>query len=264
VAAVREYQAPEMAGLPLPLQIWGHRQAMLIHRFALAVRRKQHTAGQRTQRSPRGQSLVEFALVLPMLLVLLLGIADFGRVFSAGITLEATARNAAEAAAQEYVQLIRNRPGGVLEIDDYQHLHDVALEKVCEEAAVLPNRAVSGTGDCDDISESTATLTMPAVAVCVHQPDGSPDPVGCGSEAASAPAECGSLASWSPGNAGPPAGSSPLGYVEVRDCYQFTTLINISDLRLPFGWGLSLGDIWLQRTRQFAVACYPQAAGPCT
>ena len=39
--------------------------------------------------TPRGQSLVEFALVLPMLLVLLLGIADFGRVFQAGITTEA-------------------------------------------------------------------------------------------------------------------------------------------------------------------------------
>ena len=46
--------------------------------------------------SRRGQSLVEFALVLPMLLVLLLGVADFGRVFAAGITIEAAARNAAE------------------------------------------------------------------------------------------------------------------------------------------------------------------------
>ena len=57
------------------------------------------------KRSPRGQSLVEFALVLPMLLVLLLGIADFGRVFPAGITIEAAARNAAEAAAQEYLRI---------------------------------------------------------------------------------------------------------------------------------------------------------------
>lgn len=239
---------------------------MLIHRIALAVRRRDDTDGQGAERSLRGQSLVEFALVLPMLLVLLLGIADFGRVFSAGITMEAAARNAAEAAAQEYVQLIRNRPGGVLETDDYQHLHDIALEKVCEEAAVLPNRDISGTGDCADIPQNTATLTMPAVGVCVHTPDGSADPIGCGSEAATAPAECGSLSgSWPNGNAGyTPAGSMPLGYVEVRVCYGFTTLINLSNLRLPFGWGLSLGDIWLERTRQFAVACYPQATGPCT
>ncbi len=49
--------------------------------------------------SPRGQSLVEFALVLPLLLILLLGVADFGRVFAAGITLEAAARNASEVVA---------------------------------------------------------------------------------------------------------------------------------------------------------------------
>ncbi len=39
------------------------------------------------KRSPRGQSLVEFALVLPMLIVLLVGIADFGACFRQGITL---------------------------------------------------------------------------------------------------------------------------------------------------------------------------------
>src|SRR6187401_3080262 len=84
--------------------------------------------------SRRGQTLVEFALVLPMLLVLLLGIADFGRVFQAGITIEAAARNAAEAAAQEYVQMVRNEPDGVLELPDYQRLHAVALDAVCSEA----------------------------------------------------------------------------------------------------------------------------------
>ena len=69
----------------------------------------------------RGQSLVEFALVLPMLLILLLGVADFGRVFQAGITLEAATRNAAEAAAQEYTQIFRNK--GPLTSADYARLH---------------------------------------------------------------------------------------------------------------------------------------------
>src|SRR5437868_2771020 len=56
----------------------------------------------------RGQSVVEFALVLPVLLVLAIGVADFGQVFAAGITVEAAARNGAEAAAQEY---LHNGPG---------------------------------------------------------------------------------------------------------------------------------------------------------
>ena len=227
---------------------------MSIYRLAPAIHRLRVGTGRRAERSRRGQALVEFALVLPMLLVLLLGIADFGRVFAAGITVEAAARNAAEAAAQEYVQLIRNRPGGVLDTSDYQHLHDVALETVCEESAVLPNRAMSG-GDC----------SMPVTGVCIHLPDGAPDPIGCGSEAASAPSECDSLTGWSDGNGGyASTGSTPLAYVEVRVCYRFTTLINISNLRLPWGWGLSLGDIYLERNRQFAVACYPAATGPCT
>ena len=60
-------------------------------------------------RSSRGQSFVEFALVLPLLLVLLLGIADFARVFQAGIVLEASSRNAAEVADREVAERARNR-----------------------------------------------------------------------------------------------------------------------------------------------------------
>ena len=67
--------------------------------------------GQRlASEGPRGQTMVEFALILPLLLVFLLGVVDFGRIFTAGITMEAAARNAAEAAAQEYQQIIRNTP----------------------------------------------------------------------------------------------------------------------------------------------------------
>jgi hypothetical protein len=178
-----------------------------------------------------------------MLLVLLLGVADFGRVFSAGITLEAATRNGAEAAAQEYLQIARNKYGGVLAASDYTHVHDVALSTVCKESQVLPN-ATGGGGPC----------TMPLTAVCVH--DGAdPD---CGIEADPSVSECTLVNQpWSGANAGPaPGGSTPLAYVEVRVCYRFTTLFNLRDLQLPFGWALSLGDIYLQRDRQFTVADY--------
>jgi hypothetical protein len=186
-----------------------------------------------------------------MLLVLLLGLADFGRVFSSSIGLEAAARNGAEAAAQEYVQMVRNRPGGTLALADYDHLHELAVAKVCQESVALPNADTVG-----------AACTMPAVAVCVH--DGSGDPAGCGSEGAGAPAQCTGLDSWDAAQLGAaPSGADPLPYVEVRVCYQFTTLLNLSDLRLPFGWGLSLGDIYLQKDRNFTVACYADDAAEC-
>jgi hypothetical protein len=214
---------------------------------------------------PRGQSLVEFALVLPMLLVLLLGIADFGRVFSAGITVEAAARNGAEADAQEYVQMARNRPGGMLTTDDYDHLHDVAIEKVCQESALLPN-AVSSGGTCTMPAPmancSVGPCTMPAVAVCVH--DGSGDPGTCGEETAGVPAECTGLNGWDPLREGAtPLGSPALPYVEVRVCYRFTTLVNLTNLNLPFGWSLSLGEIYLQKDRNFTVACYTSDTSAC-
>src|SRR5579859_5456577 len=83
-----------------------------------------------------GQAMVEFILILPLLLVLLLGVVDFGRVFAAGISMEAAARNGAEAAAQEYVQIVRN--SGSLTTSDYQYLHELAIDTVCHEASVLP------------------------------------------------------------------------------------------------------------------------------
>ena len=211
-------------------------------RSRLRAKKRAIQAADSPTRSLRGQSLVEFALVLPMLLVLLLGLADFGRVFTAGITIEAAARNGAEAAAQEYVQIVRNLPlGDTLQPTDYQHLHDVALESLCRESEVLPNKVVSGSA-----------CTMPAAAVCIH--DGNDN--FCGQEAASAPADCDSLdAPWSSANLNTVSSPSP-PYVEVRVCYRFTTLLNLSDLRLPFGWGLSMGDFHLERDREFTVACY--------
>jgi hypothetical protein len=197
--------------------------------------------------------MVEFALILPLLLVILLGVIDFGRVFTAGITMEAAARNAAEAAAQEYQQIIRNTPKPVPA--DYQRIHDVALEELCGEAKVLPNRAVV-SGNC----------TMPITAVCVHDPYGDVlgegDPL-CGQAGAPVPPECSQINGWpaeppNPSNASAPIPDNTLirvPYVEVRTCYHFTTLFNLH-LQLPFDWSLNLGDIWIQRDRTFVVGDY--------
>lgn len=53
------------------------------------------TANQHRSQHTAGQSLVEFALVLPVLLLLVLGALDLGRLFSTKITLTNAAREGA-------------------------------------------------------------------------------------------------------------------------------------------------------------------------
>jgi len=190
--------------------------------------------------SLRGQSLVEFALVLPMLLVLLLGVADFGRVFAAGIIVEASARNAAEAAAQEYLQLRRNSAPPTSA--DYDRIRDIAFATVCDEAERLPDRTGAG-----------AACVSPAVGMCIHDdPAELPGYGGCGATTASADGACTALSGWDPGK---PTGRLP--YVEVRVCYQFRPLFTaLGNLELPLASGINLGSIWLQKDRSFSVADY--------
>jgi hypothetical protein len=199
-----------------------------------------------------GQSLVEFALVIPILLVLFIAIADFGRVFVAGVALEAATRDAAEAAANQYLAA----PPGPLESPAppgssayYSPLHAYAASVVCAEMRDLPstNYDAGPPPTCPD---------MPLVMVCVH--DGADNyNNSCALEASGGsgviPSNCNSFA--------PPPTSSqttnPDGtqsrWVEVRTCYHFTPLLN-----LPF---FSLGDFWLQRTRNFTIPCWFVLAG---
>ena len=192
-----------------------------------------------TAESPRGQSLAEFALILPLLLVLLLGIADLGRVFTSAITLEAGSRDSAEEAAQEYIQLDPITPTAGLDAAGYQDLHDLALDVACREAERLPYRTLSGS-----------QCTMPIIAVCVHD-DPAADPV-CGAEVSGAPAACSEMAAaWNPARLGP-----DLPYVEVRMCYRFEMLtqVPIAD------WG----TVWLQKSNTFTVPNYcPPLTGVC-
>lgn len=198
-----------------------------------------------------------------MLLVLLLGIADFGRVFSAGITLEAAARNAAEAAAQEYVQLKRNG-STPLGATDYEHLHSIALEKICAESTVLSNYTEGG-GGCTEPFAAVCVHDLPAPAADPMPPNGDPN---CGAEAAAAPGQCPTMTddpadpaddgdAWvNTKNDGGVSLPESLPYVEVRLCYRFTTLFNISGMQLPFGWDVTFGEVWLERQRSFVAGLY--------
>ncbi|HEY4753045.1 MAG TPA: TadE family protein, partial [Candidatus Limnocylindrales bacterium] len=60
--------------------------------FFKRARTRQET---RTSRD-RGQSMVEFALVVPIMFVMVVAIADFGRVFGALSATESAAREAAD------------------------------------------------------------------------------------------------------------------------------------------------------------------------
>jgi hypothetical protein len=195
-----------------------------------------------------GQSLVEFALVLPLLMVLLLTVVDFGRVFSAGITMESAARTAAETASAEYLQEATRVAPGPIDATGYAAIHKAAWQSICDEAAGLANAAPgSGGGECTG---------LPTV-VCVHDDT---DPL-CGDEYNSAggiPAGCASLqVGVRPTNVQlPELGANSWPYVEVRTCYRFSALIGIN---IPWvGGTLSPlgGDFYLERIRTFDVANY--------
>ena len=189
--------------------------------------------------------MVEFALVLPILLMMFVAIADFGRIFAAMVTLESATRNAAEAAANQY---LANPPGapGTLNLPApagdpayYNALHTVAARVVCNDMRGQPNTNFdAGTGTCPD---------MPLVMVCVHDSQdtscsslaspGSPTP----------PAQCTSF-SPPPDNGQGSATHPRPRWVEVRTCYNFTAILN-----MPL---FNLGEFWLQRTNSFTIPCY--------
>jgi PKD repeat protein len=68
--------------------------------------RRLQIGGERSKHKSRGQSLVEFALVLPVLMFLLLMTIDFGRVFLGWVTINNAARIAANYAATAQPPLV--------------------------------------------------------------------------------------------------------------------------------------------------------------
>jgi hypothetical protein len=175
-------------------------------------------------------------------------VADFGRLFASGITLESAARAAAETAAGTYLVELRLMPSGLppLTTAGYDRVHRAAWESICDEASSLPN-AAPGTGgsECSD---------LPTV-VCVH--DGA-DP-GCGTlynVGSSGTTGCTQVTGATDNTPHDPS-ATPSKYVEVRVCYRFSTILPGIDI--PFlGGRLSplSGNFYLERVRTFTVADY--------
>lgn len=196
--------------------------------------------------------MVEFGLIIPILLMLFVGIADFGRVFAAGIAVEAATRNAAEATANEYLSNPAP-PGDLSRAADgsdqtyYEKLHLYAANIVCAELRALRDTTFDpATQTCvkDPLDPSDTRPNMPVVVVCIH--DAADDrctvPANPGGEGF--PAGCTGMAT-------PPSNSqngTTQRWVEVRTCHHFTSILS-----LPL---FSLGDVWLERTRTFAIPCY--------
>jgi hypothetical protein len=199
-------------------------------------------------------------------MILLLGVADFGRIFSAGITLEAAARDAAEATA---IERLHNPPDPLNpgDVTYYQRLHVLAAKTVCDEASRLPNSTpqlakadppVSALmpGECPDFMGASGVSHpgSPVIRVCVH--DGA-DPI-CGEAIPgynpSIPASCPKVQALATSHSNASPGEPVSHLVEVRICYLFTTLFDLH-LSLPMNAGLNLGDIWLERSRTFVVDC---------
>ena len=191
--------------------------------------------------SPRGQSLVEFALVLPMLLVLLLGVADFGRIFNANIVTESAARDSAEMAAEFY---LRNPPGPLSgppapPPNYYSDLHDAAAKTLCTEMRGLPDVSFDqATGAC-----SGPIFTL----VCVH--DGADD--SCAAPPAGFSGGGGCSLTASSNTVG--AEESSLRWVEVKVCYTFSPTYKL--LVMPIV-GYTASDIHVQRSRAFTIPNY--------
>ena len=195
-------------------------------------------------------------MVLPILLVLLLAVADFGRVFTASISTEASARNAAEVGAIERLRTKPPDPMLTPVLPYYTALHEQVAKVVCSELSVLPNTTFN--------SADRTCPSMPVVRVCVHD---NVDPI-CGAPIAgfssTVPSDCGRiLVAWSNASGDTDITSDVTSYsVEVRVCYRFTTLFNLR-FSLPGNVGLDLGEVWIQRERVFALDCPPGDVSTC-
>jgi PKD repeat protein len=123
------------------------------------------TAGQHNERS-RGQSLTEFALLLPVLLLLVLVALDFGRVYLGWVNLQQMARVGANYAANNATAW--ETSGSNPTKDRYQELLDNEARKInCELPDDIPDPVFAGTSLGAEVTVNVScefTLLTPIIS----------------------------------------------------------------------------------------------------
>jgi len=112
-----------------------------------------HAVGAATRDRQGGQSLVEFSLVLPIALILLVAVADLTRVYTTMATVESAAREAADFGAYGSGNWADSNP-------------TLTLASMEERACVASNRLT-------DYEGGATTCTNPTVTVSLIEADGS-------------------------------------------------------------------------------------------
>ena len=91
-----------------------------------------------------GQSIVEFALVLPVLMLIVVGIVEFGWLFNGKITLTSAAREGARVAA-----IVKNQETATLAVNQTANLSGLTIEEV---------KYVIIDGGLDDVDKVKVTV----------------------------------------------------------------------------------------------------------
>ena len=101
-----------------------------------------------------GQELVEFAVVLPFLLIVLIGVIDLGRVFHASITIA----NASRAGARYAISYGYDDTGGVVTVDSAATTTR-AQNEAQNSGITLDSVNVNCPGGCVHGGQVTVTVT---------------------------------------------------------------------------------------------------------
>jgi Flp pilus assembly protein TadG len=108
--------------------------------------------------SERSQSLVEFSLVVPILMLLALGIVDFGMAFKSYVELTNASREGARYA-------VVGNPAGVWPTDCTVIYKGNVVNRVCQAAAGMDLTAECGTTPCVSVTYPNGHTSGKSVVV---------------------------------------------------------------------------------------------------